>query len=110
MNIDSLGKQLRHNKAFGKKGSNINFVSLKGDTLFVRTYERGVESETLACGTGITASAIAMSVSGNIKSPIACVAKNGEKFKVWFEYKQNQVSSIYMQGPAKQVFKGEINA
>ncbi|MEA3307391.1 MAG: diaminopimelate epimerase [Elusimicrobiota bacterium] len=110
LDVDSMGKLIRHNKAFGKYGTNVDFVSLKGGKIFVRTYERGVEAETLACGTGITASAIAMSLSKkNIKQPVICIATGGEEFKVWFDCKkQNQVSNIYLQGPAKQVFKGEI--
>ena len=87
----------------------MDFVSLKGGQIFIRTYERGVEAETLACGTGITAGAIAMCRLRNIKPPVICIAKNGEKFKVWFDSKsRKQISNIYLQGPAKQVFKGRI--
>ena len=109
LDIDSLGRLIRRNKAFGKEGTNVDFVCLKGERIFIRTYERGVEAETLACGTGVTASAIAMAKSKDLKSPINCITKNGEKFKVWFDHNdQTQVSGIYLQGPAKQVFKGEI--
>ena len=110
LDVDGLGNKIRHNKVFGRQGTNVDFVAVKSGKVFIRTYERGVEAETLACGTGITAGAIAMSVSKNIKRPVFCIAKNGEKFKVWFDYKsQTQISNIYLQGPAKQVFKGEIN-
>ncbi len=109
LDVDSLGNQIRHNKVFGKKGTNVDFVFLKAGKIFVRTYERGVEAETLACGTGITASAIAIAAIRDIKPPIVCIAKNGEKFKVWFDYKSlTQISNIYLQGPAKQVFKGSV--
>lgn len=110
LNINSLGSRIRHNKAFGKEGTNVNFICLKSGRIFIRTYERGVEAETLACGTGVTAGAIAMSaLRRDIKPPVICITKNGEKFKVWFDCKnQERISNIYLQGPAKQIFKGEI--
>lgn len=109
LDINFLGNKIRHNKVFGKEGTNVDFICLKGGRIFIRTYERGVEAETLACGTGITAGAIAMAALMDIKPPVICLAKNGEKFKVWFDRgNKERISNIYLQGPAKQIFKGEM--
>lgn len=106
--VRGLGKALRHNKAFGPGGANVNFVKKSGGAVAVRTYERGVEDETLACGTGITASAVALVLAGQAKQPVTLIARSGDKFRVWLDPKGPGASEIYIQGPAKLVFKGEI--
>ncbi|MBI4657053.1 MAG: diaminopimelate epimerase [Elusimicrobia bacterium] len=110
IDVDSFGRRLRHSRIFGKEGTNVNFVKIINNELHVRTYERGVEAETLACGTGITASAIVYGITGNIKSPISCIPKSREVFKVWFKkLKDGKVKDVYIQGPAKMVFEGKID-
>jgi len=103
-----LGRALRYNKAFGPKGTNVDFVKASGGRVAVRTYERGVEDETLACGTGITASAVALALAGQVSSPVSLTARSGEKFQVWLKASGAGASEIYIQGPAKIVFEGEI--
>src|ERR1019366_2830345 len=84
--VGGLGRALRFHKAFGPKGANVNFVQKIGPhKLRVRTYERGVEGETLACGTGVTASAIAAAMKGIVKSPVHCVVASGDTLEVKFK-------------------------
>lgn len=102
------GKKLRYG-LYGKSGSNINFVEQLDDTVFsVRTYERGVEDETLSCGTGVTAVALAMHNSGKTKANAVTVKTQGGELKVKFEQDGGNYKNIYLIGPAEQVFKGEI--
>jgi len=112
-NLDStdvfgLGRALRNNKAFGGPGANVNFVKVIAGRIYVRTYERGVEAETLACGTGITASAVALGLDEKVKSPVTVIARSGEKFRVWLKRAGKGATGIYIQGPARIVFQGEI--
>ena len=110
LDVDSLGQKLRFHKAFGQAGTNVNFVELRGARVFIRTYERGVEAETLACGTGITAGAIALGLERGLACPVRVTAKSGENFKVWFKAgPRGSVDDIYVEGPAKTVFEGQID-
>ena len=110
LDVDSLGRCLRFHKAFGQAGANVDFVQFRGDCLRLRTYERGVEAETLACGTGITASAIAFGLAKGLAVPVRVTAQSGENFKVWFKPgPRGSVDDIYIEGPAKTVFEGQID-
>ena len=106
--VRRLGRALRYNKAFGPKGTNVDFVKTGGGAVAVRTYERGVEDETLACGTGITASAVALTLAGKVSSPVTLIARSGEKFRVWLKPAGRGASDIRIQGPAKIVFEGQM--
>ena len=134
LDVAALGRLMRHHKAFGKAGANVDFVRAENGVVKIRTYERGVEAETLACGTGITASAVALGLELGLKSPVAVLSRSGEKFRVWYKRagaavadgarpgdsargrlhaggrgpRQASVTDIYIQGPAKIVFKGQI--
>jgi diaminopimelate epimerase len=102
------GKKIRYSDSYKEKGINVNFVELLPDnTIFVRTYERGVEDETLSCGTGVTAAALAASKKG-YKSPVKIKTLGGE---LSVEFKSNQPSAfedIFLVGPAVQVFEGDF--
>lgn len=104
------GKRIRNSAEFKVEGINVNFVEEKNETLHIRTYERGVENETLACGTGITAAAIAKTkeLTGIFEQVI--VSKEGDKLTVCFE-KDTPFSArnIILIGPVQCVFKGEID-
>jgi diaminopimelate epimerase len=106
--VGGLGRALRHNPAFGPAGANVNFAEARAGRVFVRTYERGVEGETLACGTGITATAVALALAGAVKSPVTIVARSGGKFRVRLKPRPGGAGEIYIQGPARIVFEGEI--
>lgn len=102
------GKKLRYG-LYGEKGSNINFVQPTGQNAFsVRTYERGVENETLSCGTGVTAVAIAMYDTGKADNEEVKVVTRGGELSVKFHKNSTEYTDIYLIGPATEVYKGEI--
>ena len=106
-NVAENGFLIR-NKTYGKEGSNINFVEKVETNLFaVRTYERGVEAETLSCGTGVTAVAIALSETNRIDANNIELHTEGGKLFVHFNKINDTYYNVYLEGPAKQVFKGE---
>jgi len=103
------GKRLRYG-IYGQEGSNINFVEPEGNATFaVRTYERGVESETLSCGTGVTAVAIAMHKAEKVDSNVVNISTKGGTLQVMFSRESDKYSNVRLIGPAKQVFKGEMS-
>ena len=102
------GKKIRYSDSFKPGGTNVNFMQMQKDTLFVRTYERGVEDETYSCGTGVTASAISAALLG--ASVPVHVKTLGGNLQVSFTQKSAQnFTNIYLIGPAKKVFEGEID-
>tara|TARA_R110000787_G_scaffold286385_1_gene404532 strand:+ start:10236 stop:11012 length:777 start_codon:yes stop_codon:yes gene_type:complete len=106
-NVEEKGASIRNN-TYGKEGSNINFVEQVETNLFaVRTYERGVEAETLSCGTGVTAVAIALSETNRINATHVELQTEGGTLLVHFNKIGKTYQNIYLEGPAKQVFKGE---
>jgi diaminopimelate epimerase len=108
LDVSTKGRELRWAPEFAPGGTNVNFAEIINDTLFLRTFERGVEEETLACGTGITASAIASVLSGRfVSAPVKVKARGGD-LKVEFDVKDGKVSNIWLTGPATFVFEGEI--
>ncbi|HOI43904.1 MAG TPA: diaminopimelate epimerase [Elusimicrobiales bacterium] len=108
VDVPALGRLLRRHRAFGPAGANVDFVEKKGGVVRVRTYERGVEDETLACGTGITASAVALTLSGAARSPVKLRSRSGEDFTVSLAPAGAGASGITIEGPARLVFAGEI--
>jgi diaminopimelate epimerase len=112
LDVFSEGRKLRHNPVFGSGGTNINFAEITQDQVInIRTYERGVEDETLACGTGITATAIAAHHAGLIRQnkSIKLRARGGELSVSFMVDPDGNYKSIYLQGPAKMVFEGSID-
>lgn len=108
LDVFKEGKLLR-NDVYGSEGANINFVEIKNDHTFkVRTYERGVEDETLSCGTGVTAVALAMYSTCKTTSQEVTLETPGGDLKVSFEPQDNGYKNIWLTGPALQVFKGTI--
>lgn len=102
------GFSIRNSEPFKQEGINVNFVSIKGEGIFVRTYERGVEDETLSCGTGVTAAAIATYLKTN-KNP-TLIQTLGGNLKVSFEANSNHsFTNVWLIGPATLVFEGLIN-
>ncbi|MCX2744890.1 diaminopimelate epimerase [Mangrovivirga sp. M17] len=107
--VKGVGASIRYSDIYAPDGSNVNFISLFGEnSLKIRTYERGVEDETLACGTGITAAALVGSRLG-LTPPVKIIAKGGTLFA---EFKHDQetdkYSDIWLIGPAEKVFEGTI--
>jgi diaminopimelate epimerase len=93
---------------FEPGGTNVNFVNVKDGAIYIRTYERGVESETLACGTGSVAAALICFVNHRLSVPVEIIPKSNEKLFVNFDVENSKVRNLSLTGPAKVVFTGEI--
>jgi diaminopimelate epimerase len=107
--VTQLGSEIRFHPHFAPRGTNVNFVQVRGPgSIRVRTYERGVEGETLACGTGVTASALIASELHNFKSPVRVQVQGGEMLEVSFEGSGGKFSNVGLTGPAEFVFEGRI--
>jgi diaminopimelate epimerase len=108
-NVKENGAAIRYGNLYGKEGSNINFVKkINENTFSLRTYERGVEDETLACGTGATAVAIAMNAIGQTNLNVINLNVEGGKLTVSFEKGNGKYTNVFLKGPAEFVFKGTI--
>lgn len=110
LDVFSEGRKLRWSDEFKPGGTNVNFVEIQQDGIYVRTFERGVEDETLSCGTGVTASAIASVLSGHFVSAPVNVRTRGGELKVEFEIRSDMITGIKLCGPATFVFEGTIEA
>lgn len=103
------GKQIRYNETYRNAGINVNFVEDKGEHLFVRTYERGVEDETYACGTGVTAVAMVMAAKKGLRGKVHTPIKvKGGNLNVDFQYDGKNYTQVFLEGPATYVFQGSI--
>jgi diaminopimelate epimerase len=103
------GRAIRNSTEYRSEGINVNFVKVDDDVIHVRTYERGVEDETLSCGTGLTASVLAASYAGKISNAHECkVITPGGKLKVHFNKADTGFDQIWLEGPAEAVFSGTI--
>jgi len=108
--VEEIGRAVRIHPRFQPAGTNVNFVEVKGpQAIDVRTYERGVEAETLACGTGTTASAIVSAKAGHVRPPVKVQTEGGEVLAVDFVENGNQVKEVYLEGEAKFVFEGKLS-
>ncbi|MBP6385506.1 MAG: diaminopimelate epimerase [Pseudarcicella sp.] len=112
LNIVEEGKKIRYGSPYVEKGgTNVNFVEvLHNNSLFVRTYERGVEDETLACGTGVTACAIASKIAFGFDKKVTIKAMGGYMAIEFDEVSPKKFENIYLIGPAEKVFEGVYNA
>ena len=109
LDVKVEGAKIRYSDLYGNAGSNVNFVNqLANDIFAVRTYERGVEDETLSCGTGVTAVAIAMHQLGKTKNNIIDLNVEGGKLKVQFDEDNGSYTNVFLIGPATFVFEGKI--
>jgi diaminopimelate epimerase len=105
--VNSLGKEIRYNEYFSPGGTNVNFLQVTGGKIYIRTFERGVEDETLACGTGSVAAAITSFLEGLVKPPVFIITRSKEELEVNFSFKNEQFSDVSLTGPAKIIFTGE---
>jgi diaminopimelate epimerase len=109
VDIVSEGRKIRYNERFREKGTNVNFVQTSPGELIVRTYERGVEDETLSCGTGVTASALAAVLkSKTTGNGVTDILTPGGKLKVYFEKNGTGFKNVWLEGGATFVYKGEV--
>jgi diaminopimelate epimerase len=109
--VKELGSKMRYHADFSPSGANVDFVSVDNrekNRIRVRTYERGVEDETLACGTGAVASAIISAEAEHLASPIEVQTRGGEILKVYFDEVEGNFRNIYLEGKAQLVYEGVI--
>ncbi len=108
INVDAIGRELRYHEKFKPRGANADFVEIvDAKNIKLRTYERGVEAETLACGTGAVAAAIVSHKVQGIRDKVNVQTKGGV-LKVSFKVKGDSITDVYLEGEAKEVYKGEI--
>ena len=108
--VQELGPEIRRHPHFGPKGTNVNFVQVLGPGhIRVRTFERGVEGETLACGTGVTASALISSRMHKFGSPVKVQVQGGDQLEVSFKENHGEFADVRLTGPAEFVFEGRID-
>ncbi len=109
INVKELGNKVRFHERFKPAGTNVNFVQCEGETsINVRTYERGVEDETLACGTGACASAVICGYKGFVKSPVTVTTTGGEKLNIYFDINGERISNLYLEGKVRFICEGDI--
>ncbi|MDB6140730.1 MAG: Diaminopimelate epimerase [Verrucomicrobiaceae bacterium] len=111
MDVMKLGAGLRYHEAFQPRGTNANFAKILGpDAIAIRTYERGVEGETLACGTGMVASALIHHELTGVASPVSVLVKGGDTLRVGFEETSpHEYADVTLFGPADFAFSGEVS-
>ena len=107
--VKQLGSAIRQHEMFSPAGANVNFMEIRAeDKIVIRTYERGVEDETLACGTGVVASALIHAATSGAKSPITISVRGGSDLQVGFERDGANFRNVTLTGPAEFVFEGSI--
>ena len=121
--VREWGRHIRHHKLFEPAGTNVNFVQMPADELYVRTYERGVEDETMACGTGAVASALIAALHGHVTSPVKVRTSGGEALIVHFSLldtstdqdnsealrHEQRITEVYLEGPAAFIYDGQLH-
>ena len=109
VDVRGLGSAIRRHELFAPKGANVNFLKERGPSqIAIRTYERGVEDETLACGTGVVASALIFAAMKNVAGPIGVLVRGGNELQVGFTKAGDQFHEVTLTGPADFVFEGTI--
>ena len=107
--VFGLGREIRYHEAFAPAGTNVNFIcQQKPGQLAIRTYERGVEDETLACGTGSIASALVAACQTNWASPISLATRSGESLTIYFRESNHVFTDVYLEGDARLIYTAEL--
>ena len=110
IDVAKQGRAIRYHSAFAPSGTNVNFVEIgRGNRIHVRTYERGVEGETLACGTGVVAASILSNLRRGLRSPILVTTRGGDHLRVGFSMVNGQARKVTLQGPARIVYRGVLH-
>ena len=107
--VVKMGREIRFHDMFAPAGTNVNFICpIKDDTIGVRTYERGVEDETLACGTGSVAGALIMARKMKIDAPINVLTRSGVNLKIYYKEKDATYQDIYLEGDARVIYRAKL--
>lgn len=108
--VRDQGRIIRYHSRFSPEGTNANFMTRIGpDLLAVRTYERGVEDETLACGTGAIASALTASIRGRVASPVKVKTKGGEELTIHFKRVEESFDEVWLEGNTSIIYQAQLN-
>lgn len=108
--VDELGRMVRNHALFAPRGTNADFIRVTGpDSLEIRTYERGVEGETLACGTGAIAAALVSAERGLVTSPARVRTWGGEELVIHFEREEGAVTEVWLEGNTSVVYRGRMD-
>lgn len=108
IDVENIGRSIRFHAKFAPAGTNVDFVEVKGnDLIAIRTYERGVEDETLACGTGSVAAGLIFALKSGLDRLVKIGTRGGEELKVYFKKYNNNFRDVWLEGSAKIVYKGE---
>ena len=109
LDVYGLGREIRYHEAFAPAGTNVNFICRQNPAqLAIRTYERGVEDETLACGTGSIAAALVASCLTDWKSPISLTTRSQETLTIYFQENNGVFTDVYLEGDARLIYTGEL--
>lgn len=108
IDVVKLGREIRFHDRYAPAGTNVNFVSLRNNSVEIRTYERGVEDETLACGTGAVAGAIVMARKRDIASPVDVLTRGGEHLYIYYQEQEDKFYDIYLEGDARIIYKAQL--
>ena len=114
VDVKSLGRAIRYHKRFAPSGANVNFITVQGkNSIYIRTYERGVEDETLACGTGAVASALISGLQGKVSSPVKVHTQGGETLIVEYIIEKDRkgiekFKGVWLEGEVRVVYDGEV--
>jgi diaminopimelate epimerase len=107
--VYDTGREIRYLNDFAPEGTNVNFIKIIDGKIYIRTYERGVESETLACGTGAVAAAYFGFVNEKLIPPVYLKTRGGDELAVDFKTDGSELKEVSLTGPAKIIFSGEIS-
>jgi diaminopimelate epimerase len=109
VDVVGIGRAVRHHEVFSPAGTNVNFTRVTGkNTLAIRTYERGVEDETLACGTGSVAAALIAARQDGLISPVKVMTRSGEYLRIFFKQAADSFSDVFLEGDARVIYTGEL--
>ena len=109
IDVQKLGEEIRYHQRFMPEGTNTNFVQIiNPGRMKIRTYERGVEAETFACGTGAVAAAVVGAVLDRLNPPVEATTQGGAVLKIYFEIPNDKVKNVFLEGDAKVVFEGTL--
>ncbi|MGQ9638067.1 MAG: diaminopimelate epimerase [Thermodesulfobacteriota bacterium] len=107
--VVDMGRVIRFHPYYAPTGVNVNFVKVENNAqLSIRTYERGVEDETLACGTGVVASTLIAALKGFVKSPVSVKTRGGEILTVHFDVEGGKIRKVFFEGEVHIIYEGEI--
>jgi diaminopimelate epimerase len=109
LDVFEIGRAVRYHEAFSPAGTNVNFFRVTGEnSLAIRTYERGVENETLACGTGSVAAALIAARQRGFESPVTVMTRSGEYLRIFFQQNSRSFADVYLEGDARVIYEGEL--